>query len=376
MWRLTNPVMNYDWGSEEVIPEFLGEAAGRKPVAELWFGAHLKASSVLQGLDGEDVPLLDALQRRPELLGEHIVERFGIRLPFLVKLLAARKPLSLQVHPPENMAADGYAREEAEGVRLDDPERTYKDQHHKPEVMIALGPTETLTGFRAVGEARALLGRIGLPWADRVAELVGDDMRPAFELLLDAGAWDGDRAEVLARCRELSGTHRAYGLVGTLDEYFPGDSGACAPLLLNVAEYTEGEALFVPTGQVHAHVSGFGLEVMAASDNVIRAGLTHKHVDGAALFRAVNPGSVLPDVVDVRQTRRLSLPVDEFEVSVLEAGELVAAAGPKIAVSLDAAGVVLGGLKLPRGQAVFVPDGEAPAVEQGEVWVVGVPLAG
>lgn len=372
MWRLQNPVMHYDWGSPSVIPEFLGEPGDGRPWAEMWFGAHPKASSVLQDFDGGDVPLLEAIRRRPSLLGEDAVERFGERLPFLVKLLAAGKPLSLQVHPPAEMAAEGFEREEAAGVALDDPERTYKDPHHKPEAMIALAPTETLAGFRAVDGSRELLGRLGLPWADRVAGLLGDDLRPAFEAMLDAAAWDGMRDEVLSRCRELAGTDRAYQAVGVLDEHFPGDSGAAAPLLMNVVRYADGEALFVPTRQVHAHVSGFGLEVMAASDNVIRAGLTPKYVDRAALFRAMDPGSADPAVVDVRAEGRLSAPVSEFGVVVLRAGDRVPAEGPKIALALDEGGAVLDGLELARGRAVFVGDGESPAVERGEVWVVGV----
>lgn len=372
MWRLRNSVMHYGWGSATAIPEFLGEPGDGQPWAEMWFGAHPKASSVLQDFDGEDVPLLEAIRRRPSLLGEHTVERFGERLPFLVKLLAAGQPLSLQVHPPEGMAAEGFAREEAEGVALDDPERTYKDPHHKPEAMIALAPTQTLAGFRPVEEARELLAGLGLPWADHVACLLGDGMLAAFEALLDAGAWDGHRAGVLTRCRELAARDRAYELVGVLDEHFPGDSGAGAPLLLNVVEYSAGEALFVPARQVHAHVAGFGLEVMAASDNVIRAGLTPKHVDRAALFRAIDPLSAEPAVVDVRAAGRLAVPADEFAVTVLSVGGRFPGAGPKIAVSLDAGGAVVGDLELSRGQAVFVADGERPAVERGEVWVVGV----
>lgn len=374
MWRLRNPVMDYAWGSPTAIPKFLGVPPSGQPVAEVWIGAHPKAPSVLVDFDGVDVPLPEALEARPELVGQSVRARYGSTLPFMVKYLAAGKPLSLQVHPDERMAVTGFADEEAAGIAMDDPQRTYKDPHHKPEVMIALAPTETLAGFRTVRDAGRLLGGLGLPWADRVVGLLdGQDMRPTFEALVDGRAWVEAREGVLSRCAEFAENDRAYALVGLLDGHFPGDSGAAAPLLLNVVRYDIGEALFVPVGQLHAHVSGFGVEVMAASDNVIRAGLTPKFVDREALFRAIDPRSSRPGLVTVGMEGLEAPGVAEFAVEVVIAGEEMGGVGPRIALAVSDAGAVVGGLALSRGEAVFVADGERGGVERGDVWVVQVP---
>ena len=373
MWRLKNPTMDYDWGSPTAIPEFLGVATDGTPVAEVWIGAHPRASSVLVDFDGEDVPLIEAIAARPDLMGESAVERFGVRLPFLVKFLAAGKPLSLQVHPDEGSAAAGYHNEDEAGIPLEDGQRTYKDPHHKPEAMIALAPTETLSGFRGVDDAAGLLGALELPWADRVAALLNEeDMRPAFQALLAADEWRANGAEVLARCAELTERDRAFALVGELHEHFPGDSGAAAPLLLRDVQYNEGEALFVPSRVVHAHVSGFGLEVMAASDNVIRAGLTSKHVDREALMEAIEPQSTQPELIDLHSAGRLTPPVEEFALARLVEGDVVAESGPKIAVAMGGDGVLLDDLKLAKGEAAFIADGEAAVVRAGEAWVVSL----
>lgn len=373
MWRLRASVMNYDWGSTSAIPRFVGSPAGDEPVAEMWFGAHPKAPSVLEDFEGNDAALDEVVVGHPELLGEEAVSRFGRRLPYLVKLLAAGKPLSLQVHPDEGTAGRGHEREEAAGVAMDDPERTYKDAHHKPEAMIALAPTETLSGFRDRNDARALLEQLDVPWAARIVELLDDrDMRPAFEAMIDSTAWESSHDTVLARCQELSPRNRAYELVGVLDEHFPGDSGAAAPLLLNDVQYGPGEALFVPTREIHAHVGGFGVEVMAASDNVIRAGLTSKYVDRAALFQVIEPRSTSPQIIDVSSGGRLVVPVSEFRVQVLGQGDAVHGRGPTIGLAVDETGAEIEHLELARGEAVFIPDGEQPTVGRGVVWLVGI----
>lgn len=370
MWRLLCPTMNYAWGSTSVIPEFIGVRSTGEPVAEVWIGAHPKAPSILSGLDGADVQLNEAVAARPGLLGEPAVQRFGARLPFLVKLLAPGKPLSLQVHPDERQAAAGYECEERRGVAIDDPARTYKDPYHKPEVMIPLAPTETLAGFRPPEQASTLLRGLELPWASRVAEMLDSkDMRPAFEALLDPEAWAANRDDVLRRCVEQAGANRGYELVPLLADHFPGDSGAAAPLLLNVVRYGPGQALFVPPRQVHAHVTGFGVEVMAASDNVIRAGLTPKHIDEESLLQVIQRESAEPRLLSMASG---SLPAcaSEFQVSVVTAGDVVDGSGPHIALAVS--GAELNGATLSRGEAVFLRDGERPQVRRGEVWLVGI----
>lgn len=450
MWRMANPRMDYAWGSTTSIPEFLGEEPTGDPVAELWIGAHPKAPSVLLDFKsprsagvgeepgGSDVPLDEALRQHPELLGDDVAARFG-ELPYLVKLLAAGGPLSLQVHPSEETAREGFAREEADGVALDAGNRTYKDPHHKPETMIALAESETLAGFRSAEEVRSLLKRLDLPWADAVAEFLpgadggstGPDMAPAFAALLDKDAWADARDSVLAQCESLVGPggslvepgqreeraqarvetnatipedpHRAgqteapeglaseeraaahegptpstrpFSLILDLDRAFPHDSGAAAPLLLNIAHYAPGEALFVPTGEIHAHISGFGIEVMAASDNVIRAGLTPKFVDVEALFGSLITTPNPPHLMETGE--RMEFPVREFAVATLTDGD-VDGPGPRILLAHDGpCTLTLDGqeLTLGQGESAFISDGESPRLSGRATVVSTAPLAG
>ena len=399
MWKMRNPRMDYAWGSTTAIPEFLGEERVGGPVAEVWIGAHPKAPSVLVGFEGADVALDEVLGAHPELLGDAVRERFG-GLPYLVKLLAAGGPLSIQVHPSEATAREGFAREEAEGLPLDAPTRTYKDPHHKPETMIALAPTETLAGFRSADDASRLLAALELPWADAVADLLDDaNQAPALAALLDGDAWVAARESVLARCAALAGPAappvepaadplvepagsalreggvetsgtRPYSLALELDAAFPGDPGTAAPFLLNIATYDVGQALFVPTGEIHAHVRGFGIEVMAASDNVIRAGLTPKFVDAEALFGSLSPTANPPHLFTTDRTMRF--PVSEFAVARLSDGDAVDGAGPRIVLAHDGPCTLSldGDLTLQQGETAFVADGETPVIRSGAATVV------
>lgn len=370
MWILDNPIMRYAWGSPTAIPNYLGRSTDGDPVAEMWFGAHPKASSVLRSFQGANMPLDKAIETHPELLGDDVRERFGCRLPFLVKLLAANLPLSLQVHPEQPLAERGFQHEEHTKLSINDPLRTYKDPQHKPEAMIALDSTETLIGFRTTENAASLLDALQLPWAECVrARLDDTNMVPALESLLNAELWRTEREAVLSRCLELEGQARAFDLVRLLDAHFPGDSGAASALLLNDVSYGPGEALFIPAGELHSHISGFGMEVMAASDNVIRAGLTQKHVDQQALFNAVQPHATKPQIIHLSDSE-VHFPVDEFTITALKSGDSVLSWGPKVVLSLGES--KLEGIDLRRGEAVFIPNGEGPSVTEGKLYSIGV----
>lgn len=374
MWRMANPRMDYDWGSLSVIPEFLGEAPTSQPVAEVWMGAHPKASSTLLDFEGEDVPLDRAIHEHPvELLGSAGLQRFGTRLPYLVKFLAADKPLSLQVHPDAQRAERGYGEENSRGVPMSAAERTYKDPHHKPETMIALERTITLAGFRSAERAGALLSAIDGEWAAGVRGLLDDrDMTQALRALLDQDSWQRHGPDVLARCRALAAQDRAFALVQTLHRHFPDDSGVMAPVLLNAVVYDLGEALFIPTGQIHAHVQGFGIEVMAASDNVIRAGLTTKHKDQDALLRSLVSRAQTPTLRAVG-AGRLNVGVQEFQIHMMTPGQAAAGFGPQLFVALEE-GTVLSSTRLKRGETVFMRHGEAPVLERGWGCLVHEPV--
>src|SRR5215213_5300085 len=295
MWQLQTSVRHYPWGSRTVIPELLGKPSpAERPYAELWVGAHPDEPSVLS--DG--TPLDKAIERRPEeMLGADVRARFGDRLPFLMKVLAADKPLSLQAHPTNEQAQAGFAAEEAAGVPRDDPTRTFKDPCHKPELLLALTPVEALCGFRPVEESLHCMAKLQVPeLKPTIAALARGGLRAAIpqlialspetrSVLVSAVAAAAGRF-VAAHDPEFINTYR---WAASLAETYPGDPGVVISLMCNHLKLAPGEAVYLPAGNLHAYLSGAGVEVMACSDNVLCVWLTTKHVDPA----------VLTDVLDV-----------------------------------------------------------------------------
>ncbi len=332
MDRLQNTVRPYAWGSTTALPELLGERPTGEPQAELWMGAHPGAPSRVDR-GGGPVALSEVISADPEgELGPAAVAAFGPRLPFLLKILAAAQPLSLQVHPDLGRAAAGFADEEARGVPRDAPHRNYKDDQHKPELLAALTPFEGLCGFRPAVEAAALLSALEV-----------DDLKPYVDILR-AGPEEAALREVLTavlsadRERVADTVHQAAAAarrLATAPEpgpyaadcaayagiagHHPGDPGLLAAMLLNHVRLQPGEALYLGAGVPHAYLAGLGVEIMANSDNVLRCGLTPKHVDVPELLRVVRfeagapavlapePG---PDGAEVFET-----PVGEFRLS-------------------------------------------------------------
>ncbi|WP_043472487.1 mannose-6-phosphate isomerase, class I [Kitasatospora sp. MBT66] len=307
---LTNPVRPYAWGSVTAIPALTGAAPTGGPQAELWLGAHPSAPSLLD--DGHGPRPLDRLiaEAPEEFLGEATVRRFGPRLPFLFKVLAAERALSLQVHPTRAQAEAGFAAEEALGVPPDAPERVYKDRDHKPELLCALGDFEALCGFRPTAATAALLDRLAVPalagWVSALR------LRPAAEVLPallrqalgdggDATGGPGSAAvlkEVTAALERLAASDgpdaAACAAYARAARDYPGDPGLLAALLLNHVRLRTGQALHLDAGVPHAYLRGLGVELMANSDNVLRCGLTAKHIDvpgllAVTVFEAVEP---------------------------------------------------------------------------------------
>ncbi|MCK7625009.1 mannose-6-phosphate isomerase, class I [Streptomyces sp. RS10V-4] len=298
MDRLVNTVRPYAWGSTTALPDLLGVPPTGEPQAEMWFGAHPGAPSRLDRGHGP-VSLADVIAADPEAeLGPDTVRAFGPRLPFLFKLLAAGAPLSLQVHPDRTRAEAGYAAEEARGIPLDAPHRNYKDRNHKPELICALTPFEGLCGFRHPAETADLLEDLGIgdlkPYADILrAEPAEAALREVLSAVLGAEpralADTADRTAAAAeRLAPKGGPYAAaYAACATLGHHHPGDPGILAATLLNHVRLQPGEALFLGAGIPHAYLSGLGVELMANSDNVLRCGLTPKHVDVPELLRVV-----------------------------------------------------------------------------------------
>ena len=387
MHRLQNPVRHYAWGSGLHIPRLLGEEANGKPWAELWLGAHPGDPSLLE--DG--TRLDDAIAADPTgMLGDRVAAAFG-RLPFLMKLLAAGEPLSLQVHPTSEQARLAYAAEEARGVPVDAPERSYRDPSHKPELIYALTRFEGMAGFRPVQRTVAILRELRLPWLDELATRLDGTETPfqtLREVVTDVLGWHGPElverladlgpaaAEAEARLHAPPSRRRppvkaaesvereslrVYQQTQALVARYPEDPGVVVTLLLNHVVLAAGEAMFVPAGMIHAYTSGFGVEIMASSDNVLRAGLTPKHVDVPELLRITDFNPTPPPrwaSADRGNVRVFSPPVGEFELVVLE-GPCRTEVGPGPAVVLCLQGeasvrTVSGHEPLHAGMSVFI----------------------
>jgi mannose-6-phosphate isomerase len=375
LFVLDNPVQNYAWGSRTAIAAFLGrEAPSDAPEAELWIGAHPKAPSRI--VEPSGLGTLDrAIQDDPvSLLGAETCERFGNELPFLFKVLAAAEPLSIQAHPNQDQARRGWARENAEGIPLDAPHRNYRDPNHKPELVCALSdPFVALKGFRPVDEAARRLEAVAGPeLKPEVARAARERSAPALRALfarlltLDAE----ERQPVLARAAAEArrrGEDPAWAWVGRLLERYPGDAGALAPLYLNLVTLGPGDGLYLPAGELHAYLQGTALEIMANSDNVLRGGLTPKHVDAPELLATLVFEPIGPDVlgaVEVGPGERVyRTPAREFELGMVDVSSErpfrpAAGRGVEILLGLEGQPTVAAenaSAVLERGVAVLVP---------------------
>ncbi|MFJ2824972.1 mannose-6-phosphate isomerase, class I [Streptomyces toxytricini] len=369
MDRLTNTIRPYAWGSPTAIPGLLGVEPTGEPQAELWMGAHPGAPSRLDRGAGETT-LADVIAADPEReLGAAAVARFGPRLPFLFKILAAGAPLSLQVHPDLEQARAGYAEEERRGIPADAAHRNYKDPNHKPEMVCAITAFEGLCGFRPPREAAALLDGLKVDSLTPYVDLLGAHPEEAALREMLTAVLTADRAEMArtvaqaaAAAERLGGPYTPYA---TLAHHFPGDPGVIAAMLLNHVRLQPGEAMFLGAGVPHAYLDGLGVELLANSDNVLRAGLTPKHVDVPELLRIVrfdpgDPALLRPEDGDEEV---YDTPTDEFRLSRLAlapgaAPHRLPAGAPQILLC-TAGRPTAGELALAPGESVFVPAGES-----------------
>jgi mannose-6-phosphate isomerase len=377
---LANRIQPYAWGSIDGLTTLVGTSPTGKEEAELWVGAHPAAPSTVAG-DGpsDGTHLTDAIDEDPDaLLGPAVVERFGARLPFLLKVLSIGAPLSIQLHPDPDQAAEGFAREEDEGRPIDAPERSFKDPYAKPEVLVALVPTWVLVGFRPGTDAAARLRALGSDATRALADL--PDARRALVHLLTA---TGEDREALALAASRAGAgDDARSWVRRLAAGYPGDPMALAPLVLDLRQLSPGEGVFLPAGVPHAYLGGAGVELMGASDNVIRGGLTPKHVDTETLVDLLAPPGVsvepMPGDAVALGVRRYDPPVPEITLHRLEAGSRAMAAppgtGPALAVATGGSAVLTTDddrVELGEGRAVLVPPAERASCRvrgPGVVW--------
>ncbi|MGH8827737.1 MAG: mannose-6-phosphate isomerase, class I [Jiangellaceae bacterium] len=381
---LENPVREYAWGSPTVIPALLGRAASGEPHAELWVGAHAGSPSTV--VDDSTLDRFIAADPR-SALGESACERFGPALPFLLKVLAVQRPLSIQVHPNLEQAAAGYAAEDAAGIPLDSPQRSYRDRNHKPEMALALTDFEALLGFAEPAHIFAVLEAFGHPDLDAAADLVrAAGLTRLVRRWLTLGSEETDR--LVTEVAKIAAQQRAedpFALVSRLAEDYPGDRGVLIALLMQHVRLRPGEAVFVPAGVPHAYLSGVAVEAQTSSDNTVRAGLTPKHVDVAEAMRLLrydDHGAVA--VVPIPGARGelvyVAPGVSEFRMSRVELSTegLELPAGPRLILVLEGWADVNSGdshCRLQRGQAAFVKAAEPDSRLAGRGVAVAVTTA-
>jgi mannose-6-phosphate isomerase len=390
MKRLTGVIQPYAWGSPTAIPELLDVEPTGEPQAELWFGAHPLAPSLVEG-----EPLDKVVAHDPAgVIGRASVEAFGSRLPFLLKIIAAARPLSLQAHPSREQAEAGYAREQAAGVPRDAPHRTYRDGWPKPELLCALVETEALCGFREPGETYHLFEELAVASALELVAPLADSGVPAAERLRVVFSrllrLTPDERTVISEIVQAAGTVQgpddlvAFARTACeLNAYYPGDPGVLAALLMNRITLQPGDALFMPSGNLHAYLSGGGVEIMANSDNVMRGGLTPKYVNVDQLLTILDftPGlrGLITPIEESQGVWRYPTPAPEFALWRIEPyGEQVAvpAAGSGRVLLVTDGGLTATSptaeLDLARGQAALLSaDEEAVLTGRGTAFVGG-----
>jgi len=397
---LKNSMQEYAWGSRTAIPELLGQSVpADKPQAELWMGAHPKAPSQVLA-DGLWRSLPEVIEESPEeTLGREVAARFSNKLPFLFKVLAAAKPLSIQAHPNKEQAGQGFARENELGIPLDAGHRNYRDDNHKPEIICALTPFWALNGFRKIEETLSLLEEarvLGL------AEIVSflrshpdrDGLKKFFNHLMTTDS--GKQRKIVEQAVNYAENRTHEEPVWTwmikLNEEYPGDMGVLSPIFLNLVRLEPQQAMYLPAGELHGYLEGVGIELMANSDNVLRGGLTPKHIDVQELLVVLN---FADGEVNILSPENLTLgeaiystEAEEFVLSVIRINKAAPLSSPRdrsvemmmctegeVSVTDLSTGDIT---RLTRGISIIVP----AAVEQysiegdGIMYKAAVPLTG
>jgi mannose-6-phosphate isomerase len=398
-YKLRNKARHYDWGSPVDIPRLLGittngtPPTSGEPWAELWLGSRSGFSSIAV-LDSGETSLEDLIAREPRrFLGEETARRYGT-LPFLLKLLSAEKPLSIQAHPTQEQAREGFERENQAGLPLDSPRRNYKDSNHKPEIICALTPFTGLCGFRGVDEIRDLLAVFLEPAPPVLCEgfvpltralincnpaiggtATGEPPAVALHDFL-AGLFDLSQevrealTEYILGCEHGCGASHSDGasyndameLMRDLARLYPGDPAVIAPLYLNVFRLEPGEAVFLEAGVLHAYIHGFGVELMTDSDNVLRGGLTPKHIDAPELMKILVFKPFKPHVITPNDgCFNYPAPCDEFSLTrICDPADicLLSPGGPSICIVTEGELIIAAEdmeTVVKQGESLFIP---------------------
>ena len=326
---LKNTVQEYAWGSYTAIPELFGkDSPSNRPQAELWMGAHPKAPSMVN-CEGKWISLIELIENNPiDILGKEVADRYSNRLPYLLKVLAAAKPLSIQAHPSLKQASAGFDRENRLGIPLNAFNRNYKDDNHKPECICALTPFWALNGFRKISGILSLMEKI----CPQNLKNELDNLRNQPDhvglkrFFNDLMTMDPHRQKLLINdavknAQKLSGHDQVFEWMVNLHNEYQEDIGIFSPVILNLICLEPGQAMFLPAGELHAYLDGVGIELMANSDNVLRGGLTPKHVDVPELLKVLNFEEREINILSAQKSSDYEYvyltPADEFELSVI-----------------------------------------------------------
>ncbi|MGL5249474.1 MAG: mannose-6-phosphate isomerase, class I, partial [Enterovibrio sp.] len=287
MFKLKNVIQNYAWGSKTAITTLFGiKNSNNEPQAEIWMGAHVNGCSKNESTDQALIDIINA--DKVALLGEYTATRFG-ELPFLFKVLSAQTPLSIQVHPDLLKAQQGFALENKKGLAINDAKRNYKDPNHKPELVYALTHFKAMNGFRAIEQIIEFFNVIAISVLNKSLDEFkkspnSDGLKMFFSAIMSLENADKDRAleELFLKIEHSTNDpqmNAIFAYIKNFREHYPHDIGLFSPLLLNIVELEPGEAMYLSAQTPHAYVQGTALEIMANSDNVLRAGLTPKYID-------------------------------------------------------------------------------------------------
>ena len=380
MQKLINSVQNYAWGSKTALTDLYGIAnPNNLPMAELWMGAHPKSSSKIEDASGQVRSLRDVIEAdKAALLGDKVAQRFG-ELPFLFKVLCADQPLSIQVHPNKQASEIGFAKENAAGIPLDAAERNYKDPNHKPELVFALTPFLAMNAFREFSEIISLLQPVAGAH-NAIAHFLenpnADALSQLFASLLNMQGEEKSHALAVLKAALDSQQGEPWETIRLISEFYPDDSGLFSPLLLNVVKLNPGEAMFLFAETPHAYLQGVALEVMANSDNVLRAGLTPKYIDIPELvanvkFVAKPAAELLTQPVKNGAELDFPIPVEDFAFSLHDLSQTettIAQESAAILFCVEGEATLHKGeqhLVLKPGESAFVAANESPVSVSG-----------
>jgi len=375
LYRLKNQIKHYEWGSRELLPQFLNiESSEKVPCAEMWMGTH--------NLSPSQTEVDSRLINLTELSGE---------LPFLFKLLAVEKPLSIQAHPNKAQAEEGFKREESLGLSIKNPTRNYKDTNHKPEILCALSPFTMMAGFREPDRIGASLEEFLLtapPLKEIVSPLLralsSDSLSSFFRVLY--GLSGIEREYLSSFVCEKDGvrgdaiTQAQWNLMKDFASRYPGDPAIISPLFLNLFTLQPGQAVFNPSGVLHAYISGFGVELMASSDNVLRGGLTPKHVDTGELMNILHFVPFVPQIITPPSSNWFcyNTPCGDFLLSMMKSeGEEKAFVGKGPAICIITEGRLSAGNEIfKKGESFYLPQSDSAYMFGGNYFLYAASCGG